>query len=101
VDIFGLQASLFVNGGAVTLLGLTVWLVFTGRLVPRSTVEDLRADRDNWRDAALAKEETRQVEAEQSRLVLDELAQTVDRFISSLPPPAGDRRQLPRGGGRT
>lgn len=81
----------------MALLMAVAWLVFTGRLVPRSSVEDIRADRDNWRDAAQAREETRKVEAAQHNLVLEELSATVDRFINSLPPPAG---RPPRGGGR-
>ncbi|WP_068925052.1 hypothetical protein [Planobispora rosea] len=32
--------------GAVGVLLAVLWLVFTGRLVPRSTLEDVRADRD-------------------------------------------------------
>lgn len=99
MEIFGLPASLFVNGGAVGFLFAVLWMVYTGRLVPRSAVDDIRQDRDNWRATAQTQTEARQVEADQSRLVLDELAQTVDRFIASLPSPAGDRR-LPRGGGR-
>jgi hypothetical protein len=35
-----------VQGGAVVVLLAVLWLVFTGRLVPRSTLEDVRADRD-------------------------------------------------------
>jgi hypothetical protein len=98
VEIFGLPAGVFLQGGAVGFLFVVLFMVYTGRLVPRATVDDLRADRDNWRDTARAQGEARQVEAAQSQLVLDELAQTVDRFINSLPPPAGERRQLPRGG---
>ncbi len=100
MEIFGLPVSAFVNGGAVSFLFVVLWLVFTGRLVPRSAVDDLRADRDNWRDTARAHAEARQVESAQSQLVLDELAQTVDRFISSLPPPSVDLRRQVRGGGR-
>ncbi len=98
MELFGLPASLFVNGSAVAMLFLVAMLVFTGRLVPRATLDDMRQDRDNWKDAALAKEETRQVEAAQSHLVLEELSATVDRFISSLPQP--DERDRRRGGGR-
>lgn len=101
MEIFGLPPSLFVNGGAVGFLFLVLGMVYTGRLVPRSVVDDLRQDRDNWRAAATTQAEVRQVEADQSRLVLDELAQTVDRFINSLPPPPTvDRRSVQRGGGR-
>ncbi len=98
MEVFGLPASLFVNGGAVTFLFVVLWLVFTGRLVPRATVDDIRADRDNWRQVALAKEETRQVEAAQNNVVLEELSATVDKFINSLPPPA--RRRPPDDGSR-
>lgn len=34
------------QGGAVAVLLAVLWLVFTGRLVPRSTLDDVRADRD-------------------------------------------------------
>ena len=100
MEVFGLPAGIFVQGGAVGLLSLTVWLIFTGRLVPRSAVDDIRADRDNWRQVALAKEETRQVEAAQNNVVLEELSATVDKFINSLPPPAGQRRRHPTDGSR-
>lgn len=97
MEILGLPAAVFTNGAAIGLLAAVAMLIFTGRLVPRSTLDDMRADRDNWRAAALAKEEARQVEAAQNHLVLNELAATVDRFISALPQP--DPRR-PRGGGR-
>lgn len=35
-----------VQGGAVALLAAVVWAIVIGRLVPRSHVEDVRADRD-------------------------------------------------------
>jgi len=35
-----------VQGGAVVVLLAVVWLIYTGRLVPRSTLDDVRADRD-------------------------------------------------------
>ncbi|GAA2308734.1 hypothetical protein GCM10010149_68570 [Nonomuraea roseoviolacea subsp. roseoviolacea] len=35
-----------VQGGAVVVLFAVLWLVFTGRLVPRSTLDDVRADWD-------------------------------------------------------
>lgn len=97
MELFGLPAVFVTNGAAIGLLAVVAMLIFTGRLVPRSTLEDTRADRDNWRAAALAQQEARQVEAAQNHLVLNELAATVDRFIDALPQP--DPRR-PRGGGR-
>ena len=35
-----------IQGGAVALLAAVVWAIVLGRLVPRSHVEDVRADRD-------------------------------------------------------
>jgi hypothetical protein len=40
------------QSGAVGLLLLAVWLVLSGRIVPRSTHEDVRRDRDAYRVAA-------------------------------------------------
>jgi hypothetical protein len=40
------------QGGATALLGLVVWLVLSGRLVPRSTYHQLERDRDHWREVA-------------------------------------------------
>lgn len=42
-----------IQGGAVGLLGIVAIMVFTGRLIPRSTYRDLERDRDQWRDVAL------------------------------------------------
>lgn len=42
-----------VQGGAVGMLGLVALMVFTGRLVPRSTYRDMERDRDQWREVAL------------------------------------------------
>lgn len=47
-------AALFLrNWGAGGLVAMCVILVLFGKLVPRSIVDDLRKDRDEWRDAAL------------------------------------------------
>lgn len=71
--------------GAVGVLLAVLWLVFTGRLVPRSTVDDVRADRDarlaeadgdaeQWRSLfeqeRAAHEMTRQAHAEEIRAAL-------------------------------
>lgn len=54
-------------GGGVGIIGAFIYAILGGRLVPRSTVEDIRADKDKqlvelgqvvdlWREAALAKD---------------------------------------------
>ncbi|MGA3524180.1 hypothetical protein [Melissospora conviva] len=41
-----IPAGLVGTGGAVTLLLLVAWLVFTGKLIPRPTHEDRIKDKD-------------------------------------------------------
>lgn len=71
--------------GAVGVLLGVLWLVFSGRLVPRSTLDDVRTDRDarvaeanddatDWRDLYVreceAHELTRKAHAEEIRAAL-------------------------------
>ena len=46
-------ADLVLPASAPAMVLAFCWLVFTGRLVPRRTYEDMRTDRDNWRQLAL------------------------------------------------
>ncbi|WP_068922209.1 hypothetical protein [Planobispora rosea] len=74
-----------VQGGAVAVLLAALWLVLRGQLVPRSTLEDVRADRDAriaeanadaeaWRQLYVseceAHQTTRQAHAEEVRAAL-------------------------------
>jgi hypothetical protein len=100
VEIFGLPASVLAQGSVTTLvttlLAGCVWLILTGRLVPRSAVEDLRADRDYWREALATCQATNGEKLDQNTAVLTELTSTTDRFFDSLPAPAGRRTQRGR-----
>lgn len=40
------------------LLGLAVWMILTGRLIPRRTYDEMVKDRDHWR--AVAETSTKQ-----------------------------------------
>jgi hypothetical protein len=91
--LLNLPSTVFIQGGAVMLLAATVWLVMTGRLVPRSTVEDARADRDGWRKTAEAEQEINRIRANQFDELL-ELARTTDQVIRALPQPG---QRPPRG----
>ena len=62
---------------AGSLLGLCVLLILTGRLVPRSVVKDLQADRDAWKTAAL------QTMAQNGKLMVG--AQVASDVLKSLP----------------
>jgi hypothetical protein len=66
------------------LVGIAVALILMGRLVPRSTLEDTRRDRDSWRTAHDVSERAR-AELAQSVHDLLEHARTTDAFIRSLP----------------
>jgi hypothetical protein len=68
------------------LLSLAVWLIFTGRLVPRATVDDIRRERDDWKAAARASEGARAEEREQARELL-EVARIAEHVLTSLPQP--------------
>lgn len=84
-----------VQGGAAAVLGLVVMLILLGRLVPRSILEDLRADRDaritelaaerdTWKAAHQLSEEARHVAQDQVGELL-ELSRTSVHVLTSLP----------------
>lgn len=77
-----------VQGGAAGLLALVVLLVLTGRLIPRRTYDDLREERDMWRQAFHESESTRHVERDQA-LTAVEVGQTAVKVLQSLPTPEG------------
>lgn len=74
--------------GATGLLAVVVILVLTGRLVPKSTVEDLRADKDKqieiWRTAYETSMSAQEVQREHISALL-EAAETTTHVIQALP----------------
>ncbi len=79
--LFGFSpADLGVSG----LLVLVVLLILTGRLVPRSTLVDMREERDTWRAAHSESEAARQAEREQVTELL-ELSRTAGHVLTALP----------------
>lgn len=81
------------------LLGAFIWAVLTGRLVPRSTLEDVRADRDarlteirkeleDWRTFGMATQQTNQILARQVD-ELGEVGRTAKQVIQALPTTTG------------
>ena len=86
--------------GVVGVVVLVGWLVWSGRLVPRSTydklealyvrqIEDIDHDRTEWRAAHRISESARAEAVGQVHELLEH-ARTTDAFIRSLPHP-GDR----------
>lgn len=95
------------TGSATALLGLVLLLVLLGKLVPRSALEDARADTEQARkdrDRALEEKQrevelwrsafinevgtTRELSSQNSQLM--EVARTADRVLRSLPAGNGD-----------
>lgn len=82
-----------IQGGAATLLAVVVWLILTGRLVPRSVLDDVRRDRDvrvaEAREEAAEWQATAKVSAEQVSTLLPEM-QTHTALLRALQPKDGD-----------
>lgn len=74
--------------GATGLLAVVVVLVLTGRLVPKSTLDELRADKDKqieiWRTAYDTSMSAQEVQREHISALL-EAAETTTHVIQSLP----------------
>lgn len=74
--------------GATGLLAVVVILVLTGKLVPRSTVDDLRSDKDKqidlWRTAYETSMSAQEVQREHISALL-EATRTTTHVIQSLP----------------
>ncbi|MCP9211519.1 hypothetical protein [Streptomyces cucumeris] len=74
-ELFGINPT---QGGAAAIVVVVVLMVLTGRLVPRSTLQDMREERDTWRAAHSESEVGRAADREQIRELL-ELSRTAGR----------------------
>lgn len=103
MDLFGIPGAVIVQGGAVGVLAFVILAIVVGRLVPRKSLEDVRADRDariaeakargdEWRAAALAQEERNDVQARQLDLLL-EANRTTNALIEGLKQASQERRR--------
>lgn len=75
---FGVPTEIITGGGFTTLALGFFWLMFTGRVVPRSIHEETRADRNEWRRAFLDSEAARQVQATAQRVQAEQLDQLLE-----------------------
>jgi hypothetical protein len=91
----GIPPEIITGGGFASLVFLCVWLILTGRLVPRATHLETRLDRDSWRKAAEDSEAARRVQAQQLDALL-ESAKATERVMTALHETLGRRG----GGGR-
>lgn len=94
MDLWGIPAAVLVQAGAGGTLTIVVLLVLTGRLVPRRSLEDARADRDarlaewrqqveQWREAYQIECRARQELAAQVDELL-EVARATDRMVQVM-----------------
>ena len=79
-------AALGPVGGLLFIVFLPYIQMARGKLVPRSTLEDERADRDDWREAHRTSEQVREVQTAQLAELL-ELSRTTNSIIRALPRP--------------
>lgn len=76
--------------GPTGLLGILILLILLGRLVPRRTLEDVIAEKNDWKAAYEQEREARAVGAAQVDELLEH-ARTTDAFIRALPQAAQQR----------
>lgn len=80
--------------GATGLLAVVVVLILTGRLVPKSVLDELRTDKDKqievWRTAYETSLSTQEVQREQISALL-EATRTTTHVIQSLPVSPNER----------
>ena len=85
--IDGLPLSVLTPVGALCLvLALPYLQIARGKLVPRSSLDDVIHDRDEWRTAHRISETARSVSADQVEELLEH-ARVTDAIIRSLPHP--------------
>lgn len=69
--------------GPAGLVAVAVLMILLGRLVPRSTLNDVKADRDHWRRAHEISEQARREQMSQMETLLEH-ARTTNAFIQSI-----------------
>ena len=76
-------AWLGIAGTGWALAASCAWLVYTGRLVPRTTLEDATHDRDEWRAAHRISEAAR-LEIQGRMSVVTDTATMLDQFMREM-----------------
>ena len=69
----GFSADLLSNLGAGGLLAVVVWMILTGRLVPRRTLEDMAKEREYWRSAFFSQQQQSEALMETGRVAQEVL----------------------------
>ena len=93
IEELGLNFSSLTPAGLVVLAAAIPYLQMArGKLVPRSALDDVIQDRNDWRDAHRLSEAARQASADQVEELLEH-ARTTDAILRALPHSGG--RELP------
>ena len=74
----------FISFGGWALAAYFARLVYTGKLVPRTTYDDKVHEANEWRTEGRIKDQTITEVSETSNLVLRDLVPTLERFFTSL-----------------
>lgn len=98
MDGLPIPGEWILQGGAGALVALTVWMILTGRLIPRATLSKLEQERDLWRSVALkamghadALLPAAQIATEVTRALGDATSASVERALAGTPDPPGER----------
>lgn len=75
--------TLSAAGGGWALTGVAVWMVLTGRLVPRATHEEVVHDRNEWRAEGRIKDQ-QLLEKDIQLRHMGEVGETVNTIMRSL-----------------
>jgi hypothetical protein len=75
--------ELFTGGGLAGLVATAVWMIYTGRLVPRRVYEDMKTERDDWKKAAETRSEQNAAIGKQVEKLVEQ-GQTAERAMLSL-----------------
>ena len=81
------------NLSPAAMLMLTVWLILTGRIVPKSTYEVMVKRGDSWQDTAQKKQEIIRTQSETIReqMVVNETVTKIMTSIQDANKPGDDR----------
>ena len=86
MDLTAFLSSLNIGDvGFFGLVSLAIYLIYTGRLVPRRHLDDTRQDRDAWRSVAETQQKTNTEQSHQLEKLI-EYAKTSDHLIRSIHP---------------
>ena len=80
-----LSINLLQSGSLAAVVVGVVWLVLTGRLVPRSHIEDLVRDRDLWKEAYWRTQAVNDAQTEQVRELMKTM-DTTNKVLKAIPP---------------